>query len=73
MMKLFNLHTVVLNRVIYRVCDLQLGPNFGVWLTTDENFYLRLGVEKMPVFSLFTEKYVWSYSCSSTIFMATVN
>ena len=56
MKKLFNLHTVVLNRAIYRVCDLQLGPNFRMWLTTDENFYLRLGVEKMPVFSVFTEK-----------------
>ena len=59
--------------VIYRICGLRLGPNFWVWLTAEKNFYLRLTTEKMHGFAAFTEKYLWSYSCSGINFTATIN
>ena len=39
---------------MYRVCGLQLGPNFVVRLATSKNFYLRLTVEKMHVLAVLT-------------------
>ena len=40
---------------------------------TGKRFYLRLTVEKMHAFTVFTEKYLWPYRCSSTCFMGVVN
>ena len=34
-----------------------VGTKFGVELMADKNFYLRLAVEKMHGFVVFTEKY----------------
>ena len=48
---------------IYRVCGLRLGPNFGMRLTAKKNFYLRLTVEKIDPFAVFSEKYLRSYGC----------
>ena len=42
-------------RVMYSVCALLLGPNFGVRLMADKKFYLRLTVEKMHALVVFTE------------------
>ena len=41
--------------VMIKVFGLQLGPNFEVWLATDNKFYLRLTVEKMCAFAVFTK------------------
>ena len=49
--------------VMYRVC-----PNFEVRLTAEKNFYLRLRVERMHAFSVFTEKYLRSHGCSGINF-----
>ena len=54
------------------VSGLQLGPNFGMRLTAEKNFYLRLTVERMQAFVVFTEKHLQSYVCSSTSFTATI-
>ena len=58
---------------MYRVCSLLLGPNFGVRLTADKNFYLRLSVEKMHAFAVFTGQFLRSYDCSGTNFTTMVN
>ena len=58
---------------MYRVCGLQFGPYFGVRLTADKNFYLQLTVEKIYAFAVFTKKYLRSYVCNGTNFMASVN
>lgn len=58
--------------IMFRVCSLQLGPNFGARLAADKNFYLRLAVEKSDAFAAFTEKYLRSYGCTGTNFTATV-
>ena len=58
---------------IYRVCGLRLGPNFGVQPATGKNFYLRLTVEKMCAFTVFTQKYLRSYGYNDTIFTTAVN
>ena len=58
---------------MYSVYGLRLDPNFGVRLQTDQNFYLRLTVEKMNAFAAFTEKYLQSYGCSGTNFTIAVN
>ena len=58
---------------IYRVCGLRLGPNFGVRPATGKNFYLRLTVEKMCAFTVFTQKYLRSYGYNDTIFTTEVN
>ena len=57
---------------MYTVCDLWLGPNFGVRLTAVKNFYLRLTVEKIHAFAVFTGKYLRSYGCDGTKFTAMV-
>ena len=36
------------------VCSLQLGPNFGMWLTAYKNFYLPLTIEKIHVLVVVT-------------------
>ena len=36
----------------------------------DKNFYLRLTVEKMHAFAVFSDKYLRSYGCSDTNFTA---
>ena len=58
---------------MYKVCGLPLGPYFVVQLTAEKNFYLRLTIEKMRPFAVFTEKYLGSYGCKGTIFTATLN
>ena len=57
---------------MYRVCGLRQGPNFGMRLTAVKNFYLRLAIEKIHAFAVFTEKYLRSYDCGGTKFTATV-
>ena len=59
--------------VIYRVCGLRLGSNFGLGLTMKKNFYLQLTVEKMHAFAVFTKKYLRSYGSSVTNFITAVN
>ena len=46
--------------LVYRVCGLRLGPNFGVRPTTGKNSYLSLTVKKMVALTIFTEKYLAS-------------
>ena len=53
---LFSVAQVIIGDM-YRVCSLQLGPNFGVQPATGKNFYLQLMVEKMSAFSVFTDKF----------------
>ena len=60
-------------RVMYIVCALLLGSNFGVRLMADKKFYLRLTVEKMHALVVFTEKYLRSKGFSSSNDTATVN
>ena len=67
------LDRTTLKGVMYMVCGVRLGQNFGVRLTADKNFYLQLTVDKTYAFAVFAEKYLWSYSCSGTNFAATVN
>ena len=59
--------------VIYRVSGLRLLPNFVVRLVADKNFYLRLTVEKMHAFAVFSDRYLRPCGCSDTIFAATVD
>ena len=48
---------------MYRASGLRLCPNFGMRLTTDRNFYLRLTVEKMHVFVLqFSLRNIYSHT-----------
>ena len=56
-------HWVLISEIeaMYRVCGLGLVLNFGVRLEADKNFYLRLTVEKMRAFGVFTEKYLQPY------------
>ena len=61
------------NELMCRVCSLRLDPNFGLRQTADNNFYLWLTVEKVHAFAVFTEKYLRSYGCSGTNFMAVIN
>ena len=56
--------------VMYRVSGLRLGPNFGLRLTDDKSFYLRLTVTKIHVLAVFTGKCLRSCGCSSTKFTA---
>ena len=58
--------------VMYRVCGLLLGPNFGVRLRV-EKFYLRLTVGKMHAFAVFNKKYLRLHGCIGPNFTATVN
>ena len=57
---------------MYRVCGLWLGPNFVVRRAANSG-YLRLTVEKMHAFAVFSDKYLRPYSCSDTNFTVTVN
>ena len=52
---------------MYKVDGLRLGPNFGVCLTADKNFYLRSTIEKIHALTVFTEKYLRSHGCSAPI------
>ena len=58
--------------VIYRICGLQLGPNFVVRLAADKNFYLSLTVVKMHAFAVFNDKCLRPYGCSDTNLTVTV-
>ena len=42
-------------------------------LAADKDFYLRLTVEKMHAFEVFSDKYLRRYGCNNTNFTATVN
>lgn len=43
-------------RVIYNVCDLRPSSIFGMGSVAEKIFYLKLKVEKMRAFAIFTEK-----------------
>ena len=58
---------------MYRVCDLRLEPNLGVWPTAGKKFYLLLTIEKMHLFAAFNKKYLRPYCCSAIGFTAAVN
>ena len=58
---------------MYRFCGLRLGPNLGMRPAADKKFYLRLTVQKMHTFVLFTEKYLRPCGCSGTNVTAAVN
>ena len=58
---------------MYRFCGLRLGPNLGMRPAADKKFYLRLTVQKMHTFVLFTEKYLRPCGCSDTNVTAAVN
>ena len=48
---------------MYRACGLRLCPSFGMRLTAERNFYLRLSVEKMHVFVLqFSLRNIYGYT-----------
>ena len=49
------------------------GSKLGMRPTTDKNFYLRLTVEKMHAFAVFTKKYLRPYDCSDTSCTTAVN
>ena len=55
-----------------RVCSLQ-GTNIGVQPTADRKFHLRLTVDKMHAFAIFTKKYLRSYGSNGTNFTTAVN
>lgn len=57
---------------MHRVYSSWLGPNFGVQPAAKNDFYLRLSIEKMRVFSVFTDKYLRPCGCSSPNFTAMV-
>ena len=57
---------------MYKVCSLRLGPNFRVCSAADKKFYLRLTVEKMCGFAVFTDKYSSPCGCSGTNFTVLV-
>ena len=44
--------------ILYRVCGLRLGLNFGKRPAAGKNFYLPLTVEKMCVLKVLTKKYL---------------
>ena len=52
--------------VMYRVCDLGLGSNFGVRLAAGKKCYLRIAVYKMRVFTVFREKHLQGCNWSGT-------
>ena len=41
---------------MYRVCNLWLGPKFGVRLAAEKNLFLRLLAEKKRAFAVFIKK-----------------
>ena len=55
-----------------RICILQLGSNFVVWLAADKNFYLRLTVKRIYAFAVFRNKYLRPFGCSNPNFSAKV-
>ena len=54
---------------MYRVCGLRLGLSFEVRPVVDNNLFLRLTVEKMHAFMVFTKKYSRPCGYSGTNFM----
>ena len=57
---------------MYRVCGLRLRPNFVVRPAAVKNFHLRLTVEKMLAFAVFSNKYLRPFRCSDTAFTSMV-
>ena len=57
---------------MYSVCGLRLDSNIGVRSAADDEFYLRLTVDKMHMFAIFTKKYLQPYGFSCTSFTAAV-
>lgn len=49
------------------------GSKFGLWPVTDNNYYLRLTVEKVRVFLVFTNKHLLPDNYRRTNFAAAVN
>ena len=47
--------------VMYRVCGLQLRPNFGVRPAAGKNFFLRLMVEKMRAIAALPRN-IWGHT-----------
>ena len=61
-----------LQGVMYRGCSLRLGTDIGVRPAADKKFRLRLTVNKMHTFAVFTKRYLRPYGNSGTNFMAAV-
>ena len=57
---------------MYSVWGPRLAPNFGVRPAAEDMFYLRLTVEEMRAFVVFSEKYLRTYGCSDTNFATAV-
>ena len=53
---------------MYKICGLQLGPNFGGRRAACKSFYLWLTFEKIRAFAVFTEKYMLPYGWSGSNF-----
>ena len=58
---------------MYMVCGLRRDPNFVVRPAAEKNFYLRLTVEKMHAFAVFSNKCLRTCGGNNTNFTATVN
>ena len=58
---------------MYRVFSLRLEPNLAVRPVSGNKFYLRLTIEKMHLFAVFTKKYLRPYDCSVINFTAAMN
>ena len=52
---------------VYRVFGLRLGPNLGVRPAADKKFHLRLTVENMCIFAVFTNKHLRLYGSVTPI------
>ena len=56
-----------------RVCGLWLDPNIGLRPAGHKKFYLRLMVDLMHVFAVFTKKYFSPCGCNGSNFTVAVN
>ena len=57
---------------MYRICNFRMGPNLVVRLAADKNFYLRLTVENVHAFAIFSYKYLRPYLRNDTNFLAMI-
>ena len=70
---LFRKIRISFQRIMYKVCSLRLGPNFGIRPAAGKNFSLWLTFEKMRAFAVFNDKYLRPWGSRSTISMTEVN
>ena len=50
-----------------------MGPIFEVWQMSEKNLYVRLTIEKMHAFVVFTKKYLLPCVCGGTNFTAVLD